>query len=205
MNKTTSYEVLYRSLKHLVGLTDDDWNLLKPHLVPRSYKKHEHLLETDQASGYFWFVAQGLIRNYYLTSAGKEFNKSFIPAPDFCGSIREMVQDLPSRFSIQALEESHTLAVPIPWYREIIQTHATFARLARLQIENLAIRKEDREEELLLDDATTRYLKFCQEYPTLEARIPAYHIASYLGITEVALSRLKAKLKTKEPVAAAKD
>ncbi|MCP4400288.1 MAG: Crp/Fnr family transcriptional regulator, partial [bacterium] len=52
-----------------------------------------------------------------------------------------------------------------------------------------------REIRLVLTNAEERYKHFQQEHPGLESKIPQYHIASYLGITPVALSRIRSKLK----------
>ncbi len=57
------------------------------------------------------------------------------------------------------------------------------------------MKKEKRESSLLLDDAQTRYIKFGNEYPGLESRIKQHLIASYLGITPVTLSRIRARLR----------
>ena len=57
------------------------------------------------------------------------------------------------------------------------------------------MKKEKRESSLLLDDAQTRYIKFRNEYPGLESRIKQHLIASYLGITPVTLSRIRARLR----------
>ncbi len=58
----------------------------------------------------------------------------------------------------------------------------------------LYVKLDQRESELLLDDAATRYLKFLAEYPGLVHRVKQYHIASYLGITPESLSRIRAQL-----------
>lgn len=58
-------------------------------------------------------------------------------------------------------------------------------------MEQLYIKKETREAEFLLDDAETRYQRFQSSYPGLEERLTQYHVASYLGITPVALSRIR--------------
>ena len=58
-----------------------------------------------------------------------------------------------------------------------------------------SIMKEMREKSFLLDDATTRYLNFKKEYPDLENKIKLYHIASFIGITPGALSRIRKNLK----------
>ena len=51
--------------------------------------------------------------------------------------------------------------------------------------------KAEREYELLGLDAAARYALFAERFPGLEARVAARHVASYLGITGVHLSRLR--------------
>ncbi|WP_428240769.1 Crp/Fnr family transcriptional regulator [Gynuella sp.] len=156
--------------------------------------KSEVLLAAQQPQGKFWFVVEGLLRNFYITDNGKEFNKSFISAPGFCGSMAEILQDQPNRFAIAALENSTVLAIPIQTLQTLRATEPAIMFFELAMAQQLALKKELREAELLLDDASTRYRHFCEEYPYLLERIPAYHIASYLGISEVALSRIKRNL-----------
>ena len=63
-------------------------------------------------------------------------------------------------------------------------------RIGRVLAEQMAVRKEARERELLLDSAFERYQRFAERYPELVDWIPQRHIASYIGVTEQALSRL---------------
>ncbi len=56
------------------------------------------------------------------------------------------------------------------------------------------IKKERHDIRMVTNDATTNYLVFRKEYPGLENQIPQYHIASYLGITPIQLSRIRARL-----------
>jgi CRP-like cAMP-binding protein len=58
-------------------------------------------------------------------------------------------------------------------------------------LERLLVTKAEREYELLGLDAEERYRAFSERYPGLEARVAGKHIASYLGITPVHLSRLR--------------
>ena len=60
--------------------------------------------------------------------------------------------------------------------------------------ERVAISKQLREGEFLLDSAETRYCRLLEENPRLVERLDQYHIASYLGITDVALSRIRRKI-----------
>ena len=189
-----AYLALQKLLISLVDLPDADWLLMRNHLHLQSFQKKEHLAFANQASGNFWFIASGLVRNYYSTVDGKEFNKSFITAPGFCGAMSELINGNPGRFSIQALEEVTALAIPIHWFKAACEESPALEKLAKVQAQQLALKKEIREAALLLDDATERYLQFRRDHPGLETRIPAYQVASYLGITEVALSRIKRRL-----------
>ena len=78
---------------------------------------------------------------------------------------------------------------------KLYERHACWERLGRKNAENLALVKESREKELLLDSLEIRYRRFLKEFPGLADRIPQYHIASYLGVTDVALSRIRKKIK----------
>jgi CRP-like cAMP-binding protein len=98
---------------------------------------------------------------------------------------------MPARFSIQALEESHLLVCNLQPVVELFDQHRCWERLGRKLAEQLYIKKETREAEFLLDDAETRYNNFQRAYPGLEHRLAQYHVASYLGITPVALSRIR--------------
>jgi len=190
-----AYLGLRKLMEHMCNIDDNDWQQLVANSSFKTVKKHESLLKANEKSGHLWFIFQGLVRNFYTTQEGKEYNKSFISAPSLCGSMTEIVTGKPSRFSIDALEDSTAIAISMDWFKKMRNTNQAFKTLALVLAEQLALKKEQREAELLLDDATTRYQNFLSQHPHLTGRVPAYHVASYLGITEVALSRIKRSLK----------
>ena len=77
---------------------------------------------------------------------------------------------------------------------ELFERDRHWERFGRKAAEYQTLLNEEREAEFLLDDATVRYVRFGEQYPDLEKRITQYHVASYLGITNVALSRIRKKL-----------
>jgi CRP-like cAMP-binding protein len=195
-NTEGAYLGLQKLIERIGSVNEEEWNQLVANSSCLTFKKKELLLQANQQSGHFWFVFQGLVRNFYITEEGKDFNKSFIAAPSFCGSMTEIITGQASRFSIEALEDTTVIAISINWFKEASHKNSGFQTLALVIAEQLALKKEQREAELLLDDATTRYQRFVIENSHLAGRIAAYHIASYLGITEVALSRIKRSLKS---------
>jgi CRP-like cAMP-binding protein len=62
-------------------------------------------------------------------------------------------------------------------------------------LERIFIVKEERENAFVKHSAERRYLDFCAAYPELKDSIPQQQIASYIGITPVALSRIRQRLK----------
>lgn len=177
-----------------VEMPDEAWALGAQHFTYREYRKDEYLLRAGDISEWVYFVAKGILRQFYTTIDGKEFNKSFSLEDEPCGSFRSSLTQTPSRFSIQALEPSAVLQIRFDQLFALFDQDRHWERLGRKAAEYQTLINEAREAEFLLDDATVRYVNFRQQYPNLEKRITQYHIASYLGITNVALSRIRKKI-----------
>ncbi len=177
-----------------VSIPESEWEYLAAHLMECEFEKNEYLVRAGDVAQNFYFVVQGLVRLFYSTEDGKEFNKAFAMENGFAGSFHSLILQAPCGFFIQAMESTNTVVLPNRVMRELYERHACWERLGRRNAENLALIKEAREKELLLDSLETRYRRFLKEYPGLADRIPQYHIASYLGVTNVALSRLRRRI-----------
>ncbi|OUR95628.1 hypothetical protein A9Q84_14080 [Halobacteriovorax marinus] len=187
--------IIRQALGQICNITDEEWNKLLPFIKTRSIKKNHVLLEQGSKSINFYFITKGLVRFYYSTPEGKEFNKSFHHENDFVGSLLTMKRDMPSTFSIQALEDCELIVINYKEFNTLYDEHRCWDRIGRIMAEELAIRKELREKEFLLDSAEARYESFKAEFPDLQNRINLGHIASYLGITQVQLSRIRKNIK----------
>lgn len=145
------------------------------------------------------FVVSGLLRLYYLREDGSEYTKSFCVEHEFVGAYRALLCAEPSRLFIQALEPVTLLVARYQDYQTLSAGHPGWETVNRKLAERLFLKKEQRESALLLDDAQTRYIEFLAEYPGLEHRLKQHQIASYLGITPVSLSRIRARLRRLNP------
>lgn len=79
-------------------------------------------------------------------------------------------------------------------FDELLAAHPCWRELTARLTEQLYLRQEARQRELLLEDATSRYLGFVGSDPGLARRLTQAQIASYVGVTPVALSRIRARL-----------
>lgn len=178
-------------LDMLVSPPNDEMTSVLSYFSTQVLKQGDYLIRAGENAKQLAFVNAGLLRFYYQTRDGKEFNKSFIVENQFAGAYSAFLTATPARFSIQALEESHLLVANLNDIVQLFEKQACWEKLGRLLAEQLYIKKETREAEFLLDDAETRYHNFQAAYPGLEDRLAQYHVASYLGITPVALSRIR--------------
>lgn len=163
-------------------------------LAPKGFTKGQFLINAGEVNGDLFFISQGLVRFVYNTEDGREFNKSFAAENGFIGCLRSVLTQQPCRFAIQALEPTKTLVLTSLARELLWHNYPEWERLGRLLAERLALKKEEREAQFLLDTVENRYQQFLAEHPSLSDRIAQYHIASYLGITDVALSRIRKRL-----------
>lgn len=158
-----------------------------------SLARGEHVLRTGEPAVLAGVLVSGLLREYFLTRKGVERTKSIVTALQFTGSLADLLSGQPSRASIVAEEPSRVVLAPYGALRALEERFPTWAVLQRRSVEHLVRYKAEREYQFLCLDAAERYQAFRTQHPNLEARVAAHDIASYLGITPVHLSRLRAR------------
>ena len=177
-----------------VEMPDSQWHDFRAIFRLKSVPDRDYVALPGTITHELLFVCAGLLRFYYAADDGSETNKAFIAENDFASPLAASALNLPIYYGIQALEPTTLLVASYKDFAALFEQHPLFDRLGRKMAERLLIRKELRTRSLLQQKAKDRYLNFVSQYPNLIKRVPQYHIASYLGITEVTLSRLKQEL-----------
>jgi CRP-like cAMP-binding protein len=175
-------------------IPDTEWQWFLSKLQFQKMCKNEYFIRSGEPARSIAFCVGGLFRFYYDTEHGSEINKSFCGRGEFVAAFSSLLLNVPSSLHIQALEDSELFILPYDVFVALDERHICWERLKYRLVEKLFIKKEQREKELLLCSAEQRYRLFTQEYTELHERIPQYHIAAYLGITPVALSRIRRRI-----------
>ena len=159
------------------------------------YKKGERLITQGELAPNIYYFTQGLTRYVSVSPDGKEFTQSFAHGPCIAGSTHAMVRQVPTNFSIEVIED--VLCLEFEWQRffNAMKKDLGFLETYTRMIEELFIGKCDREYSFVQKTAEERYLDFLEKHSELVDKIPLQYIASYIGITPVALSRIRKKLK----------
>ena len=185
------YEQLHQVIRSFTAIPEAEWTKARQLFQPVVLQKGSFFVRAGEVPKSLGFVVSGLLRLFYIDDDGAEFNKSFSAENGFVAAYSGLLLQEPSRLFVDALEDSELLVADYAAYQVLAEGHPCWQIINRKIAENLFIKKEKRESELLLDSATTRYMRFRAEYPALVDRLKQYHIASYLGITPVALSRIR--------------
>ena len=185
-----------RFFQSITEIPDDEWTYAERFIAHRTFERHEHLLRAGEMAEHSFLILEGIVRVYYLTEAGKEFNKGFGVEDQVVGSVSSIIGGLPSRFSIQALEPTSAALLPRRGIEELYERHRCWDRLGRVIAEASLVTIERQHGERL-DPLEVRYRRLMETFPDLPKRVAQYHIASYLGITDVALSRLRGRMRAR--------
>lgn len=161
---------------------------------PTILKPNAHFLAAGKTPKRFGFVLQGLVRYYYISEEGREYTKAFLAPGALISAYTAMKSGTPSLFSIQALTQTEIISVDYSHWKAHTLQNESWLRLQVALLEKGYAVKEKRERDLLLLDAASRYAQFREEFAALEPVIKQHHIASYLGITPIALSRIRRKM-----------
>ena len=155
--------------------------------------KGEKFVRKGEHSRNFAFVKSGVLRAYYCTDQGREYNKTFFTTGSFLGAYSALLSGEQNQIDIECLTDCTLMIAEYRKITSLYDQYPKIERLARIYAEQFFVKKEKREIELVTLEAKERYAIFRQEFPQLEQLVPQYHIASYLGISPTQLSRIRAQ------------
>jgi CRP-like cAMP-binding protein len=139
-----------------------------------------------------YFVKKGCLRIYYFKE-DIDITESFEFENAFVARAESLFAGKPSLKAIQAMEDTSLIAIDSNKLFQLFDTHHDLERLFRKIIESSYVKTVNRIESLQFHEADKRYLHLVKEYKDILKRVPLKYVASYLGITPVSLSRIRAK------------
>ena len=187
-------ELLLKNISRYISLTEEEKILLSSFWGIKQLNRGEHLCVAGSICRYDAFVLEGSVKGYITDPVSGKEEIIFLAIADWWASdLESFHHQSPGNLSITAITPTtvaiithadfNKLLATIPklekYFRLILQNHVT-ALLRRIHYRNVY-------------DAKSRYREFLQQYPLLNAQIPQYLIASYLGISAEMLSKIRAQ------------
>ena len=186
-----SIENLKSFFDKITPIPDDEWLRYKPNCIEKTYKKNEYLLHHGEYSPNLIYIVSGLIKRCYTDPNGKEFVHYFGRNGQLTGSFSSIITRQPSKVDIVAIKDSQVVLFNYENYKEFFKSHRSWEQVSRILLEHHFLGRETREYQLLMLSAKQRYDAFLEEYSDCKDQLTNKDIASFLGITPEAFSRLK--------------
>ncbi|WP_185211629.1 Crp/Fnr family transcriptional regulator [Sphingobacterium mizutaii] len=155
-------------------------------------QKGDFLLKKGQRTSGLFVIEKGLVRAYY-TKEGREINSWFGFENIILGSIMPVFYNLPSSESIQCLETSIIHYISMSDLEKLYEKYSLLNTIGRKMAEEYCMILEERINSLQTQTAEQRYKNLLAVHPEAIQRISLGHIASYLGISQETLSRVRSK------------
>jgi len=161
----------------------------------KKFEPNTQLDELGKVPSKLYLVLSGIMRCYIISESGKEFNKRFFFPMNFAGSLTALIRNSPSEIVYETITECSVYEIDYKKLKAMCKTDDVISNLYTTILEKVFITYEKRQLELISLNASQRYQKLKKDIPNIDKLIPQYHIASYLSITPVQLSRIRKKLR----------
>jgi|GEM_PF-804466 len=171
------------------------WQPLMQCATPKMLAKGALLLPAGASWEDLFWIESGACRLYYATDGGLESNKNFYVQGAMFWPVTRRLQSEPVRFNIEALAPTRVWRMPWKRWHAAAGTDPCWQAHERMVLEQLLDDKMQREQAFLQLNATERYLLLARLHPQWLNVVPLRHLASYIGVTDVAISRIRRKLR----------
>lgn len=181
-------------LEEKVSLSDSDWLIFSSKLTKQHFTKKTVLLEVGHTENYLSFIQEGGSIRQVLTKDEDDVTFGFSFQGEFVSAYDSFLAQIPSLYRLEALTDTILWRLTYQDLQSIYQQTSLGNTIGRLMVEELFLKKAAREISLLIDTAQIRYEKLFKERPNLIQQIPLQYIASYIGVTPQALSRIRKRI-----------
>lgn len=186
-------EQFSKFIKSIVSIDDMDLQLVFSKCREKAVVKGKFILKKGQIANQYFFIKSGGVRFFY--GEYEQENTSWIVfSNEFFTEISSLNPQKPSRFNIEAVEDSVLIVIDKSDMDFLYRHVPAWQELGRKVWEKMSARMIEQIVSFQTLSAEDRYLEFMNT-PELIQKVPVRHLASFLGITPNALSRIRRNIK----------
>ena len=184
---------LQHFIRQIIPLADTDVAEIIEKFEPVSYKKGSHLLKQGQLSDDYLFLETGLMRGYLYDLEGNQITTDFYTSTGVAFEVTSFFKRVISEVNIQAITECEGYRINYADLNYLFHALPAFRDFGRAILVREFIASKQRNNAMINQSAETRYQNLLASRPEILLNAPLKYIASYLGITDSTLSRIRRK------------
>lgn len=168
--------------------------VIKSHAQVQVFKPGEKFLEVGDIAHKIGFINSGIFRFFFYNAQGNEITSAFMVANEYVANIKSFFEYTPSTGAIQAETDAQVIIIERKTWEMLCQQITSWESAIHQIKEEHLVRKIKFQRSIIQEDAKSSYLNFIARYPSVVQTVKLKHIASFLGITQHSLSRIRKQI-----------
>lgn len=183
---------LLEDISKYVHLSDALKEELGHRIVVKAFKKGDIIHDASRVCRHSYFIEEGILRLFFIQD-GEEISEYFCGSNKWMNSPRSFMEQKIDYYYIDAIEDTNLVSLSVDDIIYLFDTFPEMEKYARIDMASTFNRLLDRITSMRSTTAKEKYDHFCETYPHIHYKIPLKMVASYLGITQETLSRIRSK------------
>lgn len=188
--KTSIFENIYND----PNIKKEDYkNIMDVH-TKVEFGKNEIILNEGKISNEYFLIKKGLFRSFVIDYKGNEITTDFFSPNDILIEVASLFLRIPSKETIQTLTDCEVYKINFNDFQKLYSTIEGFTEWGRTWMSQQLFIAKHRAVNMHTQSASQRYLELMNQNPQIIKEVPLKYIASYLGITDTSLSRIRKEI-----------
>ncbi len=159
-----------------------------------NFAKNDYLLKEGKTENHYWFIESGFVRSYVVDTAGNDITTNFYAVGDIVIDWTSFFLRNPTRENIQSLTDCVCWQLDFDTFQQLFHSIQNFREQGRATLVNSYFSLKKHSVSMIADQAKERYIRLMKEKPHIVQNISLKHIATFLGITDTSLSRIRKEI-----------
>jgi CRP-like cAMP-binding protein len=182
----------FETAKQFIDFSAESRESLSGILIKMEFPKGHLLVRQHQVCNYLYYIEKGICRTFYYKHE-KDVTDWISMENTFSCSIVSFITRKPDRRNIEVLEDALLWALKYDDLERVCAAHHEIEHFARILTGFGMVQVQQRFDDLHFETATSRYKKLMDTQPAIIQRVPLGMVASYLGVTQETLSRIRSR------------
>ena len=162
-----------------------------------TFRKNEFLLEQGKIANRYWFIQSGFARSFVIDTQGKDITTNFYSIGDIVIDWSSFFLRNPTREYIQTLTDCECWQLDFEIFQELFHGIQSFREQGRTNLVSSYFTLKKQRISMIADQAKDRYVRLLKEKPHIVQNVSLKYIATYLGVTDTSLSRIRKEMSKK--------
>ena len=185
------FNFFLKYLQDKIQLSDQEIEMIRDVAIKKKLRRKQYLLQEGDIWKYNAFVCTGFLKTFSVDIEGKEHIMNFSPENYWTGDRESLINQTPTRFNIDAIEESQIILIEKKNFENLCENIPQLNDLVNAILQKSFIVSQNRIHANISLTANEKYQIFLEKFPNIVNRIPQHMIASYIGISPETLTRIR--------------